>query len=387
MIGRIDGYIFRTCFGAFTLILATLTLLIWVTQALRDVDLVTTQGQTVLSFIAITGLIIPLLVLVIAPVAHMIAVAYALNKLNSDSEIVVMSASGMSPWRTFRPFVAVTLVVMLLVGFVSAYLAPKGLRMLNEWVTKVKTDLLTNLVQPGRFMPIEGKLTFHIRERRPNGQLMGVFIDDQRNASERATFLAEYGEVIENERGAFLVLVNGSVQRQRASERDPTIVLFDRYAFDLSKFTTSSMVTTVGVRERYLWELANPDPQDPLYHSQPGQFRAELHDRIVAPLYPLAFTVIAFAGLGAPRTTRQSRAFSLGLAILGVAGLRFAGFACVVVAPRTGLAVVFLYGLLVAAFGFGLTVIGRGMIIEPPTFVTKTIAQLTERASRMLAPG
>jgi lipopolysaccharide export system permease protein len=132
--------------------------------------------------------------------------------------------------------------------------------------------------------------------------------------------------------------------------------------------------------------LASPDPKDPLYQSQPGQFRAELHDRIVAPLYPLAFTVIAFAILGAPRTTRQSRAFSLGLAILGVAVLRFGGFACVVIAPRTAIAVMFLYGSLVAAFGLGLIAIGRGTIIEPPAFVTKTIAHFTERANRILAP-
>jgi peptide/nickel transport system permease protein len=64
--GSISRYIFRTTFGAFIVVLVSLTAVIWVTQALRDIDLMTSQGQTILVFIGITGLIIPLLILVIA---------------------------------------------------------------------------------------------------------------------------------------------------------------------------------------------------------------------------------------------------------------------------------------------------------------------------------
>ncbi len=73
--GSIGRYIFRTTFGAFLLVLLSLTSVIWITQALRDIDLMTNQGQSILVFVAITGLIIPLLILVIAPVALVIAAA------------------------------------------------------------------------------------------------------------------------------------------------------------------------------------------------------------------------------------------------------------------------------------------------------------------------
>src|SRR5437660_10378998 len=105
----IDKYIFRTVFGAFALILISLTMLIWVTQALREIDLMTNQGQAILIFIGMTGLLIPVLVLIIAPIALMVAVTYTLNKLNADSEMIVMSAAGISPWRLFVPFVIVVL--------------------------------------------------------------------------------------------------------------------------------------------------------------------------------------------------------------------------------------------------------------------------------------
>jgi lipopolysaccharide export system permease protein len=195
-----DRYIFRNVFGAFLLILISLTAVIWLTHALREIDLMTNQRQTILTFIGITGLLIPMLVLVIAPLALVVAVGHTLNRLNTDSEIVVMNASGMSPWRIFRPFLTTTFVVSALVLWVSAYLAPAGLRELRDWATKVKADFVVNIVQPGRFINIERGLTLHIRERRADRQLMGIFIDDRRDPNERATSLAEYGEIVETGR-------------------------------------------------------------------------------------------------------------------------------------------------------------------------------------------
>src|ERR1700688_1138335 len=226
--GSISRYIFRTTFSAFSIVLISLTALIWVTQALRDFDLMTSQGQTILVFVGITGLIIPLLVLIIAPIALLIAVVHVLNRLSSDSEIIVMNAAGMSPWFLFRTFMTVAIVVSVFVGAISAYFAPKGLRMLRDWLTEVRANVVSTIVQPGRFTKIESDVTIHIRERRSNGQLAGIFLDDRRNPAEHITVLAETGELLDNDNGTFLILQAGILQRQQATERDPAMVVFDR---------------------------------------------------------------------------------------------------------------------------------------------------------------
>jgi len=380
--GSINGYIFRTTLGAFLIVLVSLTAVIWVTQALRDIDIMTSQGQTILVFVGITGLIIPLLVLVIAPIALLIAVAHVLNKLSNDSEIIVMNAAGMSPWVLFRAFMAAALVVSLLVGAISAYFAPKGLRMLRDWLTEVRANVVSSIVQPGRFTPIENGVTIHIRERRPNGQLAGIFLDDRRNPNERITVLSENGELLDNDSGTYLVLQKGIVQRQETGQRDPAMVVFDRYAFDLSQFAGGAQSAKYSIRERYLWQLLFPDPKDPSYVEQPGQFRAELHDRLMAPLYPLAFVVIAYAYLGAPRTTRQSRTLSMVGAVGGVALLRLIGFASTVFGAAIPWVLALQYLTLAAAVCAGLYVIRRGLIIEPPAFISDWLAALTERLGR-----
>jgi lipopolysaccharide export system permease protein len=93
---------------------------IWITQALRGIDLMTSQGQTIVTFLGVTSLVIPALVLIISPIALMIAVSHTLNKLATDSEIIVMNAAGFSPFRLFRPFLYATAVVAIMVAFIAS---------------------------------------------------------------------------------------------------------------------------------------------------------------------------------------------------------------------------------------------------------------------------
>ena len=150
--------------------LVSLTSAIWITQALRDVDLMTGQGQTILAFIGITSLVIPSLVMVIAPVALVVAVSYILNKLATDSEIIVMNGAGMRPWGLLKPFIAVTPRSHRCCCRRSAPLSRQRVcGCCAGGSTEVRADLVANIVQPGRFTSIEHGLAFYIRERRPNG--------------------------------------------------------------------------------------------------------------------------------------------------------------------------------------------------------------------------
>ena len=380
--GSIDRYIFRTTLASFALVLVSLTGVIWITQALRGIDLVTSQGQTVATFLGLTSLVIPALVLIIAPIALMIAISHTLNKLATDSEIIVMNAAGFSPFRLFRPFVHATIVVALLVALIAAYLAPDGMRRIKQWDADITADVLTNILQPGRFAQLDQNLTIRIRERQPGGVLLGIFIDDRRDPKERVSIVADHGTVVKSGDGSFLVLEDGNLQRFEVSQRDPALVAFDRYAFDMSKFSQGHD-TSLGIRERYIWELLWPDENEPMYKQLTGQFRAELHDRFLAPIYPFAFAALTFAFLGAPRTTRQSRNFSIGGSILAVFGLRMAGFACSVMTVKSPLAAVVQYLLLAGAIGFGVWIILSSIVIEPPAAMFEAVNAFNARLQQL----
>jgi lipopolysaccharide export system permease protein len=382
--GSIDRYIFRTTLASFALVLVSLTGVIWITQALRGIDLMTSQGQTIVTFLGLTSLVIPALVLIIAPVALMISISHTLNKLATDSEIIVMNAAGFSPFRLFRPFFYATIVVALLVAFIAAYLAPDGLRRIKQWDAEITADVLTNVLQPGRFAQLDQNLTIRIRERQPGGLLVGIFIDDRRDPKERVSIVADHGTVVKSGDGSFLVLEDGNLERFEVGKRDPALVAFGRYAFDMSKFSQHGEAA-LGIRERYIWELMWPDEEDPMYKQLPGQFRAELHDRFMSPIYPFAFAALTFAFLGAPRTTRQSRNFSIGGSILAVFGLRMAGFACSVMAVKTPVAAAIQYAMLFAGIGVGLWLIIAGVVVEPPPALLEAVNKMNARFARLFA--
>jgi lipopolysaccharide export system permease protein len=385
--GSIGWYIFRTTLGAFWLILGSLTLVVWLDTVVRDLDLMTNQGQTALEFLGLMSLAIPQLILIIAPIALVVAAAHTLNRLATDSELIVLNAAGMSPWRLFRSFLAAGGVVAALVLLLSAYISPLCLRELRSIAARVRADFVANIIQPGRFIPLEHGLTFHIRARQKDGILLGVFLDDRRDPKEQSTILAEQGRIVQNDQGTYLFLQTGNIQRHAIDQRDPTIVRFERYAFDLSRLAGSSAAATItySVRERYTWDLIHPDPRDSEVRRDPGQFRAELHDRLIGPTYPFAFMIIAFAYLGAPRTTRQSRSWSLISAVAAVATVRMIGFASMVLGIKYPVALTFQYIAVFAATVLGLLAISQATVIEPPAFLVRGVQFVTDRVTRRFA--
>jgi lipopolysaccharide export system permease protein len=199
------------------------------------------------------------------------------------------------------------------------------------------------------------------------------------------TILAEKGSMLTNENGTYLILENGTVQRHVATQRDPDFIAFREHAFDLSRLSPTISFIRYSVQERFPWELVYPPADDPLYLEQPGNFTAELHNRITAPLYPLAFLIITFAYLGAPRTTRQSRTMSFVSAALAVSVLRGVGFIGTILGAQRPITLLIPYLAIAFTFVFGTWAVLRGLIIEPPAFVTNTITALADGLSRRTA--
>jgi len=361
IIGR---YIFRQTATALTMILVTLTLIVWMTTAVRELSLVTSQGQSVLVFLTITWLAMPNLIVVVAPVALLIACLHTLNRLSGDSELIVLSASGSTIWRVAKPYLLLALIVSVFVLAVNAYLLPHSMRLLRDYAIKVRTDLISQVLQPGRFSSPEKGLTLHIAGRAGNGDLLGLMIHDERDPSEVMTYLAERSQVQKQEGDrALLIMRNGHVQRQDGKGKDVNIVSFDSYLFDISQFGPKEGQRDYKPRERYLSELLFPDENDDYSKRNAGKFRAELHDRLASPLYPFLFVLIALVHLGVPRTTRDSRMRDLFTAFTAATLLRVMGLAATNMVAKTPAAALLVWGIPV--IGICVTIVMAHYEIKP----------------------
>src|ERR1700754_4856072 len=96
-------YVFRQAASAFLLILISLTGVVWIALALRQFNVVTSQGQDTWMLIRVTSLAVPNLMAIIAPFSLLIGALQTFNRLNTDSELIVLSAAGSTVWTVARP--------------------------------------------------------------------------------------------------------------------------------------------------------------------------------------------------------------------------------------------------------------------------------------------
>jgi len=353
--GSLERYIFRQALVAFVAGLFILTLVVWITQVLRQLDLVTNSGQTIALFFLMTSLGIPVLLALIAPIALFIAVMQTLNKLNGDSELIVMSAAGVPPMKILRPFLTLTLATAMLVGLITIKVMPESFRSLRDLVVKMRADLITQFVQEGKFVTLDAGITFHYKEKGPNGILLGIMFQDRRNANMVTTYLAERGRMVEVDGLQYFLLEKGSLQRQDKARKESALVYFERYAFDMDQFGGENEKIVYKPRERTTWELMTLDKEEFYVKWQIGRFRAELHERFVQPLYAFAMLAIAFAALGSARTTRQGRGAAMAAAGIAVLLLRIAGFWASSLGARGSFGIAMMYVVPIAAVGMAAT--------------------------------
>lgn len=361
--GSILGrYIFRQTSGAVLLILLSLTGIVWIALALRQLNLVTSQGQDAWLFIKMTLLALPNLMALIAPVALLVAAIHVLNRANGDSELIVMTAGGATIWSIARPLLLVALFVSMAVSAVNHWGMPWSLRLLREYVIQVRTDLITQVIQPGRFTTPEANLTFHIRARSLNGELQGLVMHDARDQKHISTYLAEKGWIVKQGNDAFLIMESGHILRRSGLPEEPIrIIEFSKYAIDLARFEAKEQGPELKPRERYFRELMSPPPNDELAKKQPGLLRAELHERFSSPLYPFAFVLLAVAFVGQAQTTRQNRVQAIVAAFLLSAGSRLGGLAGTNMVALRPSATWIVYAIPAVAIAIGLIMAQNGM--------------------------
>src|SRR5512146_442658 len=144
-------YVFRQVANAFVIILVTLTTIVWLATALKQLDLIVSQGQGFVLFLKMTVLSLPSLMALIAPNAMLMASLYTLDRMNGDSELIVMTASGATVWRIGAPLLALASLVSIGILIANVFLTPASMRALREFVTQVRADLISQVLLPGRF--------------------------------------------------------------------------------------------------------------------------------------------------------------------------------------------------------------------------------------------
>lgn len=314
----IQRYLFRRLLGSFALAFPAMTLVIWISQALRELSLITERGQNLGVFFEAVILFLPGLIVIIGPVALLISVMSTVNGLNSDSELVSIAASGRSQRVMLRPVLALAVPVLLVSAACSIYFSPAAARGGNALLDQVNADVIGSLIRPGQFRSLGDDVILEVGNIRPDGTLEEIFVFDEREGDETFAYLAGAGATYQNEDGHFLLMQDGVIQR-RQGKSDITVIRFESYAFDLSALAAQTEDGNVPPSQREIGYLINPDPNDPVFQNNPFSLTAEFHSRLTVPLYAPLLALLPLAMLGQVHSARQRRGLRTTItALLGV---------------------------------------------------------------------
>jgi lipopolysaccharide export system permease protein len=287
--------------------------IIWTTQVLQRINLVTDSGQSVGSFMVLATMILPTIVATVLPFALVIGITHTLTTMNNDSELAVIDAAG-APRRTIqRPVILLAVGLSLLSFLMMGFVEPAMRVNVRTMIATAYADLLSSVIEEKTFRQIEPGLYVQISERQSGRTMKGLLVADSRDPASELIYYAREGAV--DETGKSLVMQDGEVQR-KAPNGDVTVIRFDRYAFDLSDLSEERGQARFGAKDRGLFYLMDPDPLDERYVSKPNDFSAELHRRISASLFPLVFTIISLMMCGDARSHREARLHPMASALI-----------------------------------------------------------------------
>ncbi len=323
----LQKYFLRQVRTPLLLSLSALSLLALLTQSLSTLDLITQNRQSALTFLYITTLTLPQLFSIIMPLAVFMAMLYALNRLNMDSELVVTKASGFSPWQIASPALRIASFALVAHLLINLFIQPYTFRLMRKALLDVNMDIASRMVQAGEFTSPSKGLTLYASEILPSGLMHDVLIYDERSADAPLTYVAQQGQVNSTASGSTsFTLFDGSISSLK-DNGNMDITYFEKTIYDLTEILAIDPVLRLKTSDRYLHELLIPDPSDYALIRYRNEYLAEGHARLATPLYNYALVLLALAFL--IRGEHKKLGYARRIAIAGALGfvLRLGGFA------------------------------------------------------------
>jgi lipopolysaccharide export system permease protein len=278
-----------------------LVLVYWVNRAVRLFDFLIGSGQSAVVFLEFTALSLPNVVRLVLPISAFAATVYVTNRLNSESELVVVQSTGYSPYRLARPVLVFGLCVAVFVALLVHLAVPASFARLVDRQAEVTENVTARLLVEGRFMHPAPGATLYIREVSPGGELRDLFLRDARNPERHVTYTATRALLLRGESGPQLAMFDGMAQTLSTDDRSLSITRFEALNLDIGVLIDMGTISATDRRTiRELWtpELLSGDPQLAReVGTSPQALVLEGHQRITQSLMSIVAPLIGFSVL------------------------------------------------------------------------------------------
>ena len=291
---RFNIYIIKEILFSFFLLVTLLTGILWLGQGLRHIDLLTSDNISFVSYISYIVMLIPKITTLTIPISLFLTVLVTLNRIRTESELVILWASGESSASILlKPILLISLSIFLIYLLITISITPYSLNEIRQKIVEIRSSgINSSILQERKFISPIDNLTIFIQERNGN-EIDNLLIHDLKNKNKPQTYIAQKGEFISNENIKLLRLYNGSIQIFDKSDQRISEIEFNTYDLDLSPYSK------VESNHRYSDELFTLEIYNNLRSKslqelniyEKEQF-AEINNRIISPLYLICISIL-----------------------------------------------------------------------------------------------
>lgn len=270
----------------------------WVNRAVVLFDRLIGDGQSALVFLEFTALTLPNLIRMVLPVATFASAVWITNRLQNESELTVLRATGTSPWQMARPALAFGIVTALMMSVLTHFLLPASINQLVLREQEVSRNITAKLLTEGNFLHPTKGVTFYIRKIDLDGTLHDVFLSDRRDPKQSTTYTGTRAFLVRDEGKTHLIMVNGLAQRQDMEARRLSTTSFSDFSYDISSLADKTDTQVRNIRAIPSLELLTQRAKITAEEGySPGLLSEELHLRFARALICVAVALLGFSAL------------------------------------------------------------------------------------------
>lgn len=295
---RFDRYLLTqllALFGFFSLVLVAVY---WINRAVGLFDDLIGDGQSAMVFLQVSLLTLPNVIRLVLPISSFIASVYVANRLMSESELVVMQATGFSAFRLARPVIYFGLISALMLLALTQVLVPASRAALAERSAEIAQNTTSKFLKDGQFLHPSPGITVYIHSIAATGELLDLFLSDDRAPALRTTYTARKALFARTEAGPKLLMFDGMVQSLDTKTEQLSVTRFRDFTYDLAGLIAAPKTKDRGMEQLFTGELFLASPA---LLAETGQtrdaFLYEAHSRIAQPLMATAAALIGFSSL------------------------------------------------------------------------------------------
>lgn len=292
----LNRYIAKQIVVGFLLISFSLLAMLWLTQSLKFVEMVTRQGLPVYLFVQMTSLLMPRIFNILSPIALFVAVLFVYNRMIADRELVVMQSAGISPWKNAQAAMLIGVIMSIFGAYVINITIPKAEQKFRELEWRIHNNLTQSVFREGEFTSLKNGVTVFIDKHEGDGSVSGIFVSDESKPGIKVTLTAEKGRMVQTKKGPRILFINGVRQEVDKKTNKFSMLSFSRYSAEFNSGGGAKKKEQT-VREKTFWELINAAKDKTLTPQEVRKYTVEGHRRMLYPLFNLVLALLACTGL------------------------------------------------------------------------------------------